>query len=85
MWLIRPRLWIPLVAVVAALSTTPVYAHGVGDRYDLPLPLSYFAAGGAAAVALSFVIVGLVVRSDSRVVGYPAIERISLFVDPVGF
>ena len=74
MWLIRPRLWIPLVAVVAALSTTPVYAHGVGDRYDLPLPLSYFAAGGAAAVALSFVIVGLVVRSDSRAVGYPRLN-----------
>ena len=76
MWLTRPKLWLPLLAVVAALATTPVYAHGVGDRYDLPLPLSYFAAGGAAAVALSFVIIGLVVKRESRVVNYP---RFNLF------
>ena len=76
MWTTRPKLWLPLLAVLAALATTPVYAHGVGDRYDLPLPLSYFAAGGAAAVALSFVIVGLVVKRESRVVSYP---RFNLF------
>ena len=71
MWMTRPKVWLPLLAVLAALATTPVYAHGVGDRYDLPLPLSYFAAGGAAAVALSFVIIGLVVKRESRVVSYP--------------
>ena len=76
MWMTRPKLWLPLLAVFAALATTPVYAHGVGDRYDLPLPLSYFAAGGAAAVVLSFVIIGLVVKRASRGVGYP---RFNLF------
>ncbi len=76
MWMTRPKLWLPLIAVAAALATAPVYAHGVGDRYDLPLPLSYFAVGGAAAVALSFVIVGLVVRAESGVADYP---RFNLF------
>ena len=80
MWITRPKFWLPLLAVLAALATAPVYAHGVGDRYDLPLPLSYFAAGGAAAVVLSFVIIGLVVKRESRVVSYP---RFNLFRYPV--
>lgn len=72
MWMTRPKLWLPLVVVIAALGiSAPVYAHGVGDRYDLPLPLSYFAAGGAAAVGLSFVIIGLVVKGESRAGSYP--------------
>ena len=79
MWMMRPKLWLPLLAVFVGLATTPVYAHGVGDRYDLPLPLSYFAVGGAAAVALSFVIIGLVVKKESRVVSYP---RFNLFRYP---
>ena len=60
----------------AFLVAQPVYAHGIGDRYDLPLPLGFFAVGGAAAVVLSFVIVGVVVRGESRLVGYP---RFNLF------
>jgi hypothetical protein len=37
-------------------------AHGFGQRYDLPLPLSLYLTGTAAAVVVSFVIVGLFVR-----------------------
>ncbi|HJU24054.1 MAG TPA: hypothetical protein VJ891_16235 [Casimicrobiaceae bacterium] len=33
-------------------------AHGFGQRYDLPLPLSLYVGGAALAVALSFVVVG---------------------------
>jgi hypothetical protein len=39
-------------------------AHGFGQRYDLPLPLSLYLAGAAAAVVVSFVIVGLFVREQ---------------------
>ena len=75
----KPKLWLPVAAGMAALVAAPAYAHGIGDRYDLPLPLSFFAVGGAAAVVLSFVIVGLVVKGESRVVSYP---RFNLFRYP---
>src|SRR6266851_4299673 len=40
----------------------PAAAHGFGQRYDLPLPLSLYLLGTAAAVVLSFVVVGLFAR-----------------------
>ncbi|WP_143198337.1 hypothetical protein [Bradyrhizobium sp. AS23.2] len=45
------------------MSFTPATAHGFGQRYDLPLPLPLYLLGAAAAVVLSFVIVGLFVHS----------------------
>lgn len=48
----------------ALLSSLPLSAwpHAFGERYDLPAPLSYFVAGAAAAVALSFVVAVFVAR-----------------------
>ena len=40
----------------------PAGAHGFGQRYDLPLPLSLYLFGTAAAVVLSFVVVALLAR-----------------------
>src|SRR5262245_66235096 len=54
-------------AVAAACLATPAAAHGFGQRYDLPIPLSFYLAGAAAAVVVSFIIVGL--RSEERRVG----------------
>ena len=59
-------------AVIAAAS--PVYAHGFGVRYDLPVPLSYFLAGAGAAVALSFVVVGVYVRGGGGGRDYPTYD-----------
>ncbi|HSF94514.1 MAG TPA: hypothetical protein VLA52_05760 [Thermohalobaculum sp.] len=36
------------------LAPQPAFAHAFAQRYDLPLPLGYFIAGAALAVALSF-------------------------------
>jgi hypothetical protein len=58
------------------LSFQPAYAHGFGERYVLPLPLGFFAIGGAAAVVLSFVMVGTVVKGESSGFSYP---RFNLF------
>ena len=46
------------VIFILIISSYPVSAHGFGERYDLPLPLSYFMIGAAATVAVSFLIIG---------------------------
>src|ERR1700720_3411276 len=52
------RLVVP-AAVTTCGAATPVGAHGFGQRYDLPLPLSLYLFGTAAAVGLSLGLVGL--------------------------
>ncbi len=63
-----------LTAAGLAASAAPVYAHGLGQRYDLPIPLSYFLVGAAAVVALSFVVIGLFVRHDGGRFRYPRLD-----------
>ena len=73
-----------LRALAAALLTclaTPASAHGFGQRYDLPIPLSFYVAGVAAAIVVSFLIVGLFVREAPRAQTYP---RIDLLAAPLG-
>lgn len=62
------------VAFVALAAPGPAHAHGFGQRYDLPVPLWYFVGGAAAAVALSFVVVGVVVQGVSGGTGYPTYD-----------
>ena len=58
---------LPLAAAAAcACFATPAAAHGFGQRYDLPIPLSFYLFGTAAAVVVTFVIVGLFVREVPR-------------------
>ena len=72
-----------LAAAVASVCSlaVPAHAHGFGQRYDLPLPLSLYLFGTAAAVVLSFVIVGLFARHVPGAGGYP---RIDLLARPLG-
>jgi hypothetical protein len=67
--------------VAAACLATPAGAHGFGQRYDLPIPLSFYLAGTAAAVVVSFLIVGLFVREAPRAQAYP---RLDLLATPFG-
>ena len=53
------------LAAASLLQASPAAAHGFGQRYDLPLPLSLYLFGAAAAVVVSFVIVGLFVRGGA--------------------
>src|SRR6266436_5722069 len=68
------------VASVCSLAV-PAHAHGFGQRYDLPLPLSLYLFGTAAAVVVSFVIVGLFARHAPGARGYPQID---LLAHPLG-
>ncbi len=47
--------------LLAAVPST-AYAHGFGERYDLPVPLSLYVIGAGMAVALSFVVIVLFAR-----------------------
>ena len=49
-----------------AIFSPPAYAHGFGERYDLPIPLNYFLLGAAATVAVSFVVIGWFMRQEGR-------------------
>ena len=60
------------------LLPAPVYAHAFGQRYDLPIPLSYFMAGAAATVALSFVVIGMFLKGGSAEYRYPRFNLLSL-------
>ena len=63
------------VAFVAlCVPAVPAGAHGFGQRYDLPLPLSLYLFGTATAVILSFVVVGLFARHTPGARGYPRIN-----------
>ncbi|MDQ3328241.1 MAG: hypothetical protein M3506_06940 [Chloroflexota bacterium] len=53
------RLMLPALGALLALAPmTGALAHGFGVRYTLPVPLWLYLYGAAAAVVLSFVLVG---------------------------
>ncbi len=61
----RPTRAAALTAAAAVLaSATPAGAHGVGSRSDLPLPFTLFAWGAAAAVVVSFLILGVLWKTE---------------------
>ncbi len=72
--MIRFKMIALLAAVGAGLLVQPVFAHGFGERYDLPVPLHYFMIGGAAAVILSFVLIGAVARGEVKHFDYPRLD-----------
>src|SRR5215831_17886687 len=59
-----------LLAAASLLQARPTAAHGFGQRYNLPLPLSLYLFGAAAAVVVSFIIVGLFVRAGAARSGF---------------
>src|SRR6185436_5937836 len=75
-------------AAIVSLAT-PAFAHGFGQRYDLPIPLSFYLIGTAAAVVLSFIIVAWFVREAPRSAAHPRADllsygRVRLLAPPVG-
>src|SRR6185312_16360461 len=77
---IAARCWM-FAALAVVMSITQAGAHGFGQRYDLPLPLSLYLFGGAAVVVVSFVVVGLFVR---RTPPARTLSRVDLFDYPLG-
>jgi hypothetical protein len=67
-----------LIGTVAGLAGGPAYAHGFGERYDLPVPLSFFLVGAASTVALSFVVIGFFVQRREESYSYPRFNLLGL-------
>lgn len=67
-----------LCLAAAGLMARPAFAHGFGQTYTLPVPLSYFLVAAAATVALSFVVVGFFVQGGPAASGYPVYNLLRL-------
>ena len=64
----------PQLVQQAPVTGLPVFSHGLGGSQDLPIPLSLALAGGAAALAVSFIVLALAwtsPRFDADVQGLP--------------
>ncbi len=57
------KVLLSLVAGATALVAWPAYAHGFGERTELPIPLGWFLIGAAVVVGASFVILSLFLRA----------------------
>src|SRR5262245_61718486 len=49
----------------AILASSSALAHGIGERYDLPVPLWLWLTGGGIAIAASFVIASIAMKRAS--------------------
>ena len=61
---------------IAFLCSETVVAHGFGQRYDLPLPLSLWIFGAGTTILLSFVLVAAFARGTDGSFDY---RRVNLF------
>lgn len=68
-------------AAVVLGAAEPAFAHAFGQRYDLPVPLGLYLFGAAAAVALSFAVIGVFFRDIAWSRAYP---RLNLLRYPLG-
>jgi hypothetical protein len=67
--------WVSLVLTCVGLgSSAAAHAHAFGQRYDLPVPLTLYLLGAAAAVLLSFVVFAAFVRYTPRRLSYPRVN-----------
>ncbi|NQW22520.1 MAG: hypothetical protein HQ475_03650 [SAR202 cluster bacterium] len=61
------KIILPVAAATGGLAVWPAYAHGFGERTELPVPLGYFLIGAALAVGLSFVLISVFTKlSEGR-------------------
>ena len=60
------KIVLPAAAAAGSMVTWPAYAHGFGERTELPVPLGYFFIGAGLAVALSFVFISVLVKVSTE-------------------
>ncbi|MBI3127774.1 MAG: hypothetical protein HYZ11_09240 [Candidatus Tectomicrobia bacterium] len=65
-------------AALVLVRPAPALAHAFERRYDLPMPLDMFLLGAGLAVALSFAVMGLFVRSGGGRAAFPRYNLLRL-------
>jgi hypothetical protein len=68
--------WTPpaVMGLAVLCSAGAARAHGLGNRYDLPVPLDLYLYGAAATVAVSFLVIALFTRSSRPLDRYPRVN-----------
>ncbi len=64
----------PMALAAIAASARQADAHAFGQRYDLPVPFELYLIGAAAAVAVSFVVIGIFMRGTRWSRAYPRLD-----------
>ena len=65
------KILLPAAAAAGSLVAWPAYAHGFGERTELPVPLGFFLIGAGLAVALSFVFISVLVKVSGEAGYWP--------------
>ena len=47
---------ISTISFLWILTPIKIYAHGFGERYDLPIPLTFFLIGASLTIIFSFLL-----------------------------
>ena len=66
-----------LAAALLAAAAPAAHAHGFGQRYDLPIPLSLYVLGAALVVAVSCAMFVLYLRAAPGERGFPRIDLLA--------
>ena len=66
-----------LLALAAIVLPSTAYAHGFGQRFDLPIPIDLYMTGAGAVVALSFVIMAFFFKAKPAPSSYPRFNLLS--------
>jgi hypothetical protein len=69
-------LYLAVLIAGAALVAQPVYAHGFGERTELPVPLGFFLIGAGFTVGLSFAIIVIFAKRNA---GHESYWRYNLY------
>ena len=69
---------ISVIVVLLTILFIPesLLAHGLGERYSVPIPLSFFIFGGAVTIMGSFLMVGMILRGRVESFSYPRLSLI---------
>lgn len=81
------RKWIfALLTLTPLLTPKPAFAHAFGKLYNLPVPFWMYLYGGAAAIVVSFLIIGFFLNKAKSNFSYPTkdLSKVSLFSFFVG-
>ncbi len=72
------------ILLAMLLTPTGVFAHGIGERYDLPVPLSLWLSGGGFAIAASFVVASAVLKNKETraATSDTSAARLAIVVNP---